>query len=137
MHHQLRRHRTANGRAFHVRKDAAGAWRKTEIPVALNSGQRTQLVLDKYDNAYAVMPFGRIVAASRACGWTDWTMLFDGSGLNAFGEVVVDETRVAQDGVLSFMYQRGRAARRPRRSASSTSGCPHERQLRSVRWARR
>jgi hypothetical protein len=32
-------------------------------------------------------------------------MLFDGSGLNAFGEVVIDETRVAQDGVLSVMYQ--------------------------------
>ncbi|MFE1796500.1 BNR repeat-containing protein [Streptomyces sp. NPDC059517] len=97
--------RTANGRAFHVRKTAAGAWSKTEIPLALNSSQRTRLVLDTYDNAYAILPFGRIAAASAASGHTDWTTLFDGSGLDAFGEVLVDETRIAQDGVLSVLYQ--------------------------------
>ncbi|MGX1365586.1 hypothetical protein RKD19_000945 [Streptomyces canus] len=97
--------RTANGRAFHVRKNSSGTWQKTEIPVVLGSSQRTKLLLDKYDNAYAVYPFGRIAAASKASGYTDWKVLFDGSGLNAFGEVVIDETRVAQDNVLSFMYQ--------------------------------
>ena len=97
--------RTANGRAFHLRKTATGTWRKTEIPVALSSSQRTRLILDKYDNAYAILPFGRIVAASAASGHSDWKTLFDGSGLNAFGEVVVDETRIAQDGVLSILYQ--------------------------------
>ncbi|MFD6286290.1 BNR repeat-containing protein [Streptomyces sp. NPDC060205] len=97
--------RTANGRAFHVRKTAAATWRKTEIPIALNSSQRTRLVLDKYDNAYAILPFGRIAAASAASGHTDWTTLFDGGGLDAFGEVLVDETRIAQDGVLSVLYQ--------------------------------
>ncbi|MFD5005846.1 BNR repeat-containing protein [Streptomyces mutabilis] len=97
--------RTAHGRAFHLRKDASGAWRKTEIPVPLNSSQRTRLVLDRYDNAYAVFPYGRIAAASAASGHTDWRLLYDGSGLNAFGEVLVDETRVARDGVLSVMYQ--------------------------------
>ncbi|MHC5904498.1 BNR repeat-containing protein [Streptomyces sp. S6] len=97
--------RTASGRAFHLRKDSSDSWRKTEIPVPLNSSQRTKLVLDRYDNAYAILPFGRIAAASKASGHTDWALLYDGSGLNAFGEVVVDETRVADDGVLSFMYQ--------------------------------
>lgn len=97
--------RTANGRAFHVRKNASGTWSKTEIPVPLNSSQRTHLAFDRYDNAYAVMPYGRIVAASKASGYSDWKTLFDGSGLNAFGEVVVDDTRLAQDGVLSLMYQ--------------------------------
>jgi hypothetical protein len=97
--------RTAHGRAFHLRKDASGAWRKTEIPVPLNSSQRTRLVLDRYDNAYAVFPYGRIAGASAASGYTDWRLLYDGSGLNAFGEVLVDETRVARDGVLSVMYQ--------------------------------
>ncbi|MEU6507014.1 BNR repeat-containing protein [Streptomyces sp. NPDC046942] len=97
--------RTAGGRAFHVRKNAAGTWQKTEIPVPLNSSQRTKLVLDRYDNAYAVFPYGRIAAASKASGYTDWALLYDGSDLNAFGEVVIDETRIAQDGVLSFMYQ--------------------------------
>ncbi|MFJ8934547.1 BNR repeat-containing protein [Streptomyces sp. NPDC102365] len=97
--------RTANGRAFHVRRTAAGVWRKTEIPIALNSSQRTRLVLDRYDNAYAILPFGRIAAASAASGHTDWTTLFDGGGLDAFGEVLVDETRIAQDGVLSVLHQ--------------------------------
>ncbi|WP_404194523.1 BNR repeat-containing protein [Streptomyces tauricus] len=97
--------RTANGRAFHVRKTATGTWRKTEIPLALNSSQRTRLILDKYDNAYAILPYGRIAAASAASGHTDWTTLFDGAGLDAFGEVLVDETRIAQDGVLSVLYQ--------------------------------
>ncbi|MCE0446555.1 BNR repeat-containing protein [Streptomyces tricolor] len=56
--------RTAHGRAFHLRKNASGGWQKTEIPVPLGSSQRTKLVLDRYDNAYAVLPFGRIAAAS-------------------------------------------------------------------------
>ncbi|MET9441163.1 BNR repeat-containing protein [Streptomyces sp. NPDC006610] len=97
--------RTAGGRAFHLRRAASGAWQKTEIPVPLDSSQRTRLILDRYDNAYAILPFGRIAGASKASGHTDWRLLFDGAGLNAFGEVVTDETRVAQDGVLSFMYQ--------------------------------
>ncbi|MCC9711033.1 BNR repeat-containing protein [Streptomyces sp. MNU76] len=97
--------RTANGRAFLVRKSSSGAWAKTEIPVPLNSSQRTKLVMDKYNNAYAIFPFGRIAGASVASGHTDWRILFDGSGLNAFGEVVFDETRIAQDNVLSVMYQ--------------------------------
>ncbi|MER7394315.1 BNR repeat-containing protein [Streptomyces sp. NPDC000151] len=98
--------RVRYGRAFHVYEDARGQWKKTEIPVPLNSSQRTHLVFDAHDNAYAVMPYGRIVAASESSGWTDWKTVYDGAGLNAFGEVVVDDTRVAQDGVLSFMYQR-------------------------------
>ncbi|WP_030937504.1 BNR repeat-containing protein [Streptomyces sp. NRRL S-646] len=97
--------RTANGRAFHVRKNSSGTWQKTEIPVVLGSSQRTKLILDKYDNAYAIFPFGRIVGASKASGYTDWTLLYDGSDLNAFGEVVIDELRVRADNVLSFMYQ--------------------------------
>ncbi|SFN30357.1 BNR repeat-containing family member [Streptomyces sp. cf124] len=97
--------RTANGRAFLVRKSASGPWTKTEIPVPLNSSQRTKLVMDKYNNAYALFPFGRIAGATAASGHTDWRILFDGSGLNAFGEVVFDESRIAQDNVLSVMYQ--------------------------------
>jgi hypothetical protein len=106
--------RVAYGRVFHVWKGSSGTWNKMEIPIALNSSQRSQLVLDAHDNAYVVMPYGRIVAASAASGWTDWTMLYDGtSTLNAFGEVVVDHTRVPQDGVLSFMYQEASSGTTP------------------------
>jgi hypothetical protein len=93
------------GRAFHVRRNPSGTWTKTEIPVPLNAFGRSQLVFDAADNAYVVLPLGRIVAASRASGYTDWTLRFDGAGLNAFGEVVVDEQRVRAQGVLSILYQ--------------------------------
>lgn len=97
--------RAANGRAFHVHQDATGAWHKMEIPFPPDSTGRSRLVFDTADNAYVVLPFGRIVAASAASGWTDWRMLFDGADLNAFGEVIVDYARPAADGVLSVMYQ--------------------------------
>jgi hypothetical protein len=97
--------RQASGRAFHVYRDSTGAWHKMEIPVALNAFGRSQIVLDSANNAYVVLPYGRIVTASAASGWTDWTVAFDGSGLDAFGEVVVDRARVTS-GVLSILYQR-------------------------------
>jgi hypothetical protein len=101
------------GRAFHVHRDAGGVWRKMEIPVPLNAFGRSRIVFDSADNAYVVLPYGRIVSASRASNWTDWTVRFDGAGLNAFGEVVVDEQRVRSDGVLSIMYQRTSAGSTP------------------------
>jgi hypothetical protein len=104
--------RQSSGRAFHVYRDPAGAWHKMEIPVALNAFGRSQIVLDSANNAYVVMPFGRIVTASAASGWTDWTVAFDGSGLDAFGEVVVDRARVAS-GVLSILYQRSSTGTTP------------------------
>jgi hypothetical protein len=97
--------RTAYGRAFHLYLDRDGRWHKMRIPEPPNAVGRSRIVFDRADNAYVVMPYGRIVAASKASGWTDWKVLFDGSGLNAFGEVDVDTSRVASDGVMSFMYQ--------------------------------
>jgi hypothetical protein len=94
------------GRAFHLRRTGSGGWRKTEIPVPLAAFGRSRLVFDAADNAYVVLPFGRIVAASAASGWTDWTLRFDAAGVDAFGEVVVDEQRVRDAGVLSVLYQR-------------------------------
>jgi hypothetical protein len=100
-------------RAFHLTRSAQGTWTKFEIPVALNAFGRSQIVLDAANNAYVVMPFGRIVSASAASGWTDWTVQFDAASLGAFGEVVVDRDRVASDGVLSIMYQRSSTGTTP------------------------
>ncbi|MEQ4300191.1 BNR repeat-containing protein [Plantactinospora sp. B6F1] len=105
--------RRANGRAFHMFRNSSGVWRKIEIPVPLNATGRSQIVLDAADNAYVVLPYGRIVTASRASGYTDWTVRFDGAGLNAFGEVIVDRMRVESDGVLSILYQRGSSGTTP------------------------
>ncbi|MGH3392878.1 MAG: BNR repeat-containing protein [Actinomadura sp.] len=95
--------RTANARTFHLHQDATGTWHKTELPMPPNATGRSRLVFDRHGNAYVVMPFGRIAAASARSGWTDWRLLFD--GLNAFGEVIVDYPRVAASGVLSILFQ--------------------------------
>ncbi len=97
--------RTQNGRTFHLVRNADGTWTKHEIPVPPGSTQRTKIVFDRNDNAYLIMPRGRIVSATKATGWTDWTLVFDRPALNAFGEVNVDTSRIAADGVLSFQYQ--------------------------------
>ena len=105
--------RRSSGRAFHLTRNAQGQWRKVEIPVALNAFGRSQIVLDSEDNAYVVLPFGRIVTASAASGWTDWTLRFDAATLGAFGEVVIDRSRVEIDGVLSILYQRSSSGTTP------------------------
>ncbi|MFC4855591.1 BNR repeat-containing protein [Actinophytocola glycyrrhizae] len=92
--------RTRWARTFHLTRKN-GDWTKHEVPVPPNATGRTRIVFDGEDNAYLVMPYGRIVAASRASGWTDWTVLFDRPGMNSFGEVNVD----LAGGVLSVLYQ--------------------------------
>ncbi|KAF8957012.1 hypothetical protein BDZ97DRAFT_1906978 [Flammula alnicola] len=99
--------RTSYARPFHVYRSTNGTFTKMEIPFAINAVGRSQIVLDSADNAYVVLPYVRIVTASKASGWTDWTLAYDGvaEGLNAFGEVTVDRARVTSSGVLSILYQ--------------------------------
>lgn len=99
--------RAAYGRAFHLYRSSSGTWTKVEIPFALGSTGRSQIVMDASDNVYVVLPFLKIVTASKSSGWTDWTLAYDGvaAGLNAFGEVTVDRPRVKSEGVLSVLYQ--------------------------------
>jgi hypothetical protein len=92
------------GRTFFLSRAADGSWTKREVPVSPESTQRTKLVFDRADNAYLVMPYGRIVAASKASGWTDWKTVYS-PDLQAFGEVDVDDSRLAATGVISVMYQ--------------------------------
>jgi len=93
-------------RPFHVFRSPNGTFTKFEIPFFVDSVGRSQIVMDQADNIYVVMPFVRIVTASKATGWTDWTLAYDGvaEGLNAFGEVTVDRARIPS-GVLSILYQ--------------------------------
>jgi hypothetical protein len=93
--------RTRWARTFHLVRGADGAWTKREVPIPPNATGRTRIVFDRDDNAYLVMPYGRIVAASKESGWTDWTLLFDRPGMNIFGEVNVSLDR----NTLSVLYQ--------------------------------
>jgi hypothetical protein len=93
--------RTRWARTFHLTRTANGSWTKREVPVPPNATGRTRIVFDSGDNAYLIMPFGKIVAASKASGWTDWTTLYDRPSMNMFGEVNVN----LANGVLSVLYQ--------------------------------
>jgi hypothetical protein len=100
--------RTAFARPFHIFHSSTGTFAKVEIPFAINAVGRSQIVIDHNDNIYIVLPKVRIVTASHAANWTDWTMKFDGvaQGLDAYGEVTVDRERMRNgDGVLSVLYQ--------------------------------
>ncbi|MFE4052548.1 hypothetical protein [Streptomyces sp. YIM B13518] len=112
------------GHAFPVRRTAVGTRRKTRIPVPLDSGRRTEPAPDRYGDARAVFPYGRIAAASAAFGHTDRKPLYDGAGPNASGEVVTDGTRVPQDGVLPVVYQEKPTGRTPSPLHVVDSGLP-------------
>lgn len=93
--------RTRWARTFHLVRGADGAWTKQEVPIPPNATGRTRIVFDRKDNLYLVMPYGRIVAASKQSGWTDWTVLFDRPSMNVFGEVNVN----LSGDTLSVLYQ--------------------------------
>jgi hypothetical protein len=114
--------RQHNGRTFFLSRAADGSWSKVEIPVPSGSTQRSKLVFDRFDNAYVVMPFGRIVSATRASDWTDWTQVFGPDQLGAFGEVDVDTSRVLSEGVCRCCTSGHRPAPRRHRSAWPISG---------------
>ncbi|CEL56653.1 hypothetical protein RSOLAG1IB_07979 [Rhizoctonia solani AG-1 IB] len=99
--------RISYARAFHLYRSSSGTWTKVEIPFALGNSGRSQIVMDASDNVYVVLPFLKIVTASKSSGWTDWTLAYDGvaAGLNAFGEVTIDRPRVKSEGILSVLYQ--------------------------------
>ncbi|TFK26832.1 hypothetical protein FA15DRAFT_686193 [Coprinopsis marcescibilis] len=109
------RDRQNSGYPFHVFRSSDGTFTKTEIPFRLEAVGRSQIVVDRSNNddVYVVLPYLRIVSASKSSGYKDWALVYDGraSGLNAFGEVTVDRLRVHGGGgsaggrTLSVFYQ--------------------------------
>lgn len=97
--------RRSQGRVYHQHRDADGRWVEAPLPVPPEAFGRSRIGFDRADNAYAVLPYGRILTASQSSGWTDWTLQFDPKDFNAFGEVLVDDSRAARDGTISVMYQ--------------------------------
>jgi len=101
-------------RPFHVYESANGTFTKVEIPFFIQSVGRSQIVMDASDNIYVVLPFVRVVTASKATGWTDWTMVYNGTatGLDAFGEVTLDRARIPS-GVMSVLFQKNSTGTTP------------------------
>nr|GAT53727.1 predicted protein [Mycena chlorophos] len=92
--------------AFHLYQAPNGSFIKFEIPWFLDSVGRSQIVLDNEDNAYVFMPYLRVVTASKASGYLDWTSVYNGTvdGLNVFEEITLDRARVSE-GLVSVLYQ--------------------------------
>jgi hypothetical protein len=109
--------RIAHGYAFHLFKNSSGQFTKTEITGwPISAVGRSQIVLDKSNNAYVVLPYLKIVSASASSQWTDWSLVYDGkaAGLKCFGEVTVDRERLRiGDGVLSVFYQESSSGTTP------------------------
>jgi len=87
-----------------------------EIPFPIGGVGRSQIVLDRSNNAYVVMPGLKIATATASSKWTDWTLAYDGAaqGLGVFGEVTVDRERLRSgDGVLSVLYQKSSSGTTP------------------------
>jgi len=95
---------------FHLWRAADGTWTKTEITLGgqdVNQGyDRSKLFVDASDNAYVLLPDLRLVAASAASGWTDWSLLWDGRSRGNYGEAIIDVslTRVASG--VSVLYMK-------------------------------
>ncbi|KAJ7221715.1 hypothetical protein GGX14DRAFT_430797 [Mycena pura] len=91
-------------RPFHLYQATNGSFVKVEIPFFIQSVGRSQIVMDADDNVYVVMPFVRVVTASKASGWTDWTVVYNGTttGLDVFEEITLDRARVTP---VSVLYQ--------------------------------
>lgn len=109
--------RIAHGYPFHIYQAANGTFIKTEIPFPLGAVGRSQIALDASDNVYVVLPYVRVVTASKASGWTDWSLVYDGSaqGLNAFGEVTIDRGALVSSGrgTLAVLYQESSSGSTP------------------------
>lgn len=97
--------RREHGQVFHLHRDTSGEWHKTELPEPLDSFGRSQVVVDAEDRAHVVMPEGRVVSADPGDGWRDWSLTHDGSAVGSYGEVLVDDDRLLEDGTFSVLHQ--------------------------------
>jgi len=103
--------RATEARPFHYWRDLDGTWYSMQIPTEFSdlAGShwgfgRGNILVDDDDNVYVVDPAGRILGASAASGWTDWSYLFAPDyAINK--ETMIDRQRLADDGLLSVVYQ--------------------------------
>ena len=97
--------RAQYARPYHHWRAPDGTWHTTELPFYSGSAGRTKLLFDRADNAYLVLPDGRIAVATAATSWSDWRIVFAASDVDNIAELIVDRQRLQHDGVLSVAYQ--------------------------------
>jgi len=115
--------RAANATPYHHWRDTAGIWHTLKLPFRSGSSGRTKLAFDGADNAYVVLPDARIVAASASTGWTDWELVFAAADVDNVSELVLDRSRLREDGVLTVAYQEPPADVPLCRGSASSPAC--------------
>lgn len=97
--------RAAKAKPYHHWRDESGAWHTMELPFVSGSSGRTKIAFDAQDNAYVVLPSGKIAAATAASDWQDWEIVFDGFANAPVSELIIDRHRVREEGILTVAYQ--------------------------------
>lgn len=90
---------------YHYWRDNDGTWHEMQLPFPQGAVGRGKLLFDRHDTAYFVLPDLRIVAATAAMAWQDWRLVHAPDGLSIDGELIIDRQRVADEAVLSVIYQ--------------------------------
>jgi hypothetical protein len=103
-------------RYFHYWRDLDGTWTETQLPFY---GRKPQVVLDDSGTMHVIFGSGTdlnyhnfdsgaqlaIATATKAGGWSDWTLAEGVTGRTYHGEVLLDMGRWYAEGVLSAYYQ--------------------------------
>ena len=113
--------RTQDSTYAHLWRGPDGTWHEARVPAVV--GTRPKLVFDQADDAYAVFTNGPtpgirandrqlvVATATKASGWTDWRVALTRPG-QIVGEPLIDNARMASEGVLSVFLQDAPTAER-------------------------
>ncbi|MDR1738370.1 MAG: BNR-4 repeat-containing protein [Candidatus Symbiothrix sp.] len=94
-------------RLHHRFRKTDGTWAVNQVK---NNGSqvysycRSQVVCDKFDNAWVIANGAEIYAATAAADYSDWNLMTDVDKNRFCSEPQVDHPRLLNDGVLSFVY---------------------------------
>ena len=107
IHLFMRRNVSGKNYQFHYWRDIDGTWHETNTGIATKIWyQRSKILVDEDNNAYAIMPDLVIASASRASNWTDWTVINNDDERRFYSEPLYDWYRLYKgDGILSVLYQ--------------------------------
>jgi hypothetical protein len=89
---------------YHYFRDTDGAWIRRPLGQAVKENFRGSLAVASSNNLYAVLPDLRLMGASVAAGYEDWTLLISGEPGRFFSDPLVDATRLLGEDKLTVYY---------------------------------
>lgn len=89
---------------FHYFRDIDGTWSRRELDEPVDQNFRGSLGLASSGNVYAVLPGLRVLGASPAFNYNDWSLLVAGEPGRFFSDPLVDTTRLLLEDKLTVYY---------------------------------